>query len=94
MLKEEIDVTWSRNPYPVGQMLFGPQAAGTLTAIQVRDITYGNQSICGNCGPANDGTKFLYAIADGGAAAKPLVAYSVDGGQTWTQQTITVGSQR
>jgi photosystem II stability/assembly factor-like uncharacterized protein len=92
MLREEIDVVWSRNPYPISQMLFGTQAAGTLTGIQVRDIAYGNLAICGNCGPSNDGTRFLYGLVDGAAAAKPLVVYSVDGGATWTQQAISAGA--
>lgn len=91
VLKEAIDTTWERNPFPVGPINVGVAALGTLTAVKVEDIIYGNQVLCGGqCGPGNDGTKFMYACVDGAVAGKLNVMYSVDGGVTWTSQLLAL----
>lgn len=76
--------------YPVGTMSFGEEAATTVTT-EVIDVVYGSQIQCANCGTANDGTQFVYAVtakATSPAAAGFLI-YSLDGGVTWATSTIT-----
>ncbi|MBN9393094.1 MAG: hypothetical protein J0I20_33990 [Chloroflexi bacterium] len=92
-LEGSLDITWGRNPYPVGVLNFGPAGIGTVTAIKVEDICYGSQIQCdANCGISNDGSRFIYAAVDGAAAAKPIVVYSTDYGANWTQYILTLGA--
>jgi hypothetical protein len=53
-------------------------------------VVYGARLRCGDCGPNDDGTKLGYAavINDSGVTA-PEIAYSLDGGNSWTAAAIT-----
>lgn len=87
---DELDVTLS-DIYPVGPLGFGDNAL-TLIDREVLDVTYGNRNICGDCGPENDGSKWVYAItrSSGGSPGLPSeVIYTTDGGANWNQVTIT-----
>ena len=75
--------------YPVGRLAFGEQAAATVAAVGVADVIYGNSLRCGSCGPANDGSKWLYSVVNGAAGSKPGIVYSVDGGANWTLLAIS-----
>lgn len=79
--------------YPVGSINFANKAAVQVT-LQVKDVVYGTQIRCGDCGVPNDGTNFIYAVQDatGSAGAKPQVIYSLDAGLTWTVLTITTAA--
>jgi photosystem II stability/assembly factor-like uncharacterized protein len=79
--------------YPVGKLAFGEEAATTVT-LEVKDVVYGQSNRCGDCGKANDGTEWIYAVMDGVAspAAKPKVIYTVDGGETWAAQDISTAA--
>jgi hypothetical protein len=74
--------------YPAGSVGFTERNATGIT-LEVMDITYGNRTQCGECGPVNDGAQWVYAVEKGGAAAKPIVHYSLDGGSTWATSSIT-----
>jgi hypothetical protein len=74
--------------YPAGGISFGEKIAATI-AREVTDITYASKVVCGQCGPANDGTNWIYAVETGAAGAAPIVHYSVDGGTTWATSSIT-----
>lgn len=74
--------------YPVGRLAFGEQAAATV-ATPTKDAVYGNSLRCSSCGPANDGTRWIYTISDGAAGAKANLVYSVDGGVTWAAILIS-----
>lgn len=86
-LRTELGVTWMGGIYPVGGMLFAEKNATAIT-LEVLDVTYANRTVCGECGPANDGTNWIYAVEKGGVAAKPIVHYSLDGGATWATSSI------
>lgn len=90
LIGDELSLSLS-DIYPVGPLGFGDNAL-TLVDREVLDVVYGNRSLCGNCGPENDGSKWLYAItrSSGGSPGLPSeVVYSTDGGQTWNQTTVT-----
>lgn len=91
-LQGEISFTSPRKPYTVGSMTYATQSLGTLTGTTINDIVYGSQVTCGNCGTPNDGTKFIYAVSTGGAAAKPILYYSTDGGQTWSNASVAAAA--
>jgi hypothetical protein len=77
-------VCGARLIYSVGSLTFGALSA-TLTATPVNAICYGAAPQCSDCGPADDGTKKIYSVATGGAAAKPIVSYWLDGGAAAAQ---------
>lgn len=77
--------------YPAGSVSFAEKIASSIT-LEVLDITYGNRTQCGECGPTNDGAQWIYAVEKGGAAAKPIVWYSLDGGATWTSSSIATAA--
>lgn len=82
-------VTWQGGVYQAGRLGLG-EVGATVVAAEIQDIIYGDKALCGNCGPENDGTKYLYAVTRGdGAAVAPTVVYSVDYGATWTALAIT-----
>ena len=90
LIGDELEVSLS-DIYPVGPLGFGDNAL-TLIDREVLDVTYGNRNICGNCGPENDGSKWVYAItrSSGGSPGLPSeVIYTTDGGANWNQVTIT-----
>lgn len=78
--------------YSVGGMGFGDNAAALIDR-EVIDVVYGKDSQCGECGAANDGTKFIYAITKASGAGSPglpaELVYSINGGATWIEAAIT-----
>lgn len=78
--------------YPVGALSFGETAAANVDR-EVLDVVYGSNVQCGNCGPQDDGTQRIYAIVKASGAGSPglpgEVVYSLDGGATWLDATIT-----
>ena len=77
--------------YSLGGIVLGEQASVDVTT-EVVDITYGNSQSCATCGPANDGTRTIYALqqtAGGSAAVAAKVLYSTDYGATWTASVVT-----
>ena len=79
--------------YAVAPIAFGTFAA-TEVIHKVMDATYGTAVQCGNCGPANDGTKRVYAVMSGaGGVSSPglpaSIVYSLDSGSTWTSLAIS-----
>jgi len=90
LIADELGITLS-DIYPVGPLGFGYNAA-TMIDREVVDVVYGKREMCGNCGPENDGSKWIYAItkSSGGSPGLPAeVVYSTDGGDSWSQATIT-----
>ncbi len=76
--------------YGIGGFVLGQAPTATLVRA-VNDITYGQVERCAGCGPANDGATWVYGVMVGGAAAKPAIVYSTDGGATWVATDITPG---
>jgi photosystem II stability/assembly factor-like uncharacterized protein len=78
--------------YPVGALAFAERAA-TLVDRQVLDVVYGSQLQCGECGPQDDGTKRIYAVTKSSGSGSPglpaELIYTVDGGLTWNEASIT-----
>lgn len=78
--------------YAIGKLGFGQEAASEISR-EVVDVVYGGGVQCGECGPANNGTSWIYAVTKSSGAASPglpaEVIYSVDGGATWSQSNIT-----
>lgn len=56
--------------YKAGALSFGEQAAAAIDR-EVLDVAYGNGASCGTCGPADDGTRRLYAITAASGAGSP-----------------------
>lgn len=87
----EIGFSWMGDSYVVGPITLGETAAVDVTT-EVIDVVYGSVALCSDCGPANDGTRWIYALqqtAGGSSAALGKVLYSTDGGATWTASSIT-----
>jgi len=87
----EIQFSWLGGAYSVGPITLGEFASSDVTT-EVVDIVYGGSQQCSDCGPANDGTKWIYALqqtAGGSSAVNGKVYYSVDSGATWTASAIT-----
>ena len=60
--------------------------------VEVIDVVYGTNVQCANCGNANDGSQFIYAVTRanvGSPAAPGQVIYTLDGGVTWTNSIVT-----
>jgi hypothetical protein len=86
-----VQFSWLGDVYSVGGISIGEQASVDVTT-EVVDIVYGGFAQCSDCGPANDGTKWVYALqqtAGGSSAALGKVLYSTDFGATWTASAIT-----
>lgn len=91
-VEDPIDFTFEHIT-ALGSLLFGEEAATEITT-EVIDVVYGSRFQCGNCGPADSGTKLIYAVTDGVSGSPgslPRVVYSLDGGGTWTSSIITAG---
>jgi len=77
--------------YAIGKLGFGAEASSEISR-EVIDVVYGGGLQCGDCGPADDGTKRIYAVATTSGAGSPglpaEVIYSVDGGGVWAQGNI------
>jgi len=78
--------------YAVGGIALGAYA-DSLVNRSVVDACYGSMVQCGNCGPANDGTKRIYALCTTSGSGSPglpaTVVYSLDSGSTFTSVAIT-----
>ena len=79
--------------YPVGSLGFGEEAT-TSTYSNVLDVVYGTSITCAECGVANDGSQFIYAVAGPNASASPSfatsrVVYTMDGGINWSTSILT-----
>lgn len=89
-VEDNIAVTFE-SIYAVGSLSFSAEAAGEI-AREVVDVAYGGGVQCGDCGPADDGSKRIYAVTESSGAASPglpaEIIYSLDGGQTWLQASI------
>lgn len=90
-IETEVTSVWKGGIYPAGTIGFTERNTTGIT-LNVTDITYANKTVCGECGPANDGTQWIYACETGAAGADMIVHYSVDGGLTWATSTITPGA--
>jgi hypothetical protein len=77
--------------YRAGQIGFTDRNTTSVT-LEIKDVCYANRTVCGECGPSNDGTNWIYAVEKGGAAADMIVHYSLDGGSTWASSSITPGA--
>ena len=78
--------------YAVAPIAFGAYGDSLINR-SVIDVTYGSVVQCGNCGPANDGTKRLYALSTTSGSGSPglpaTVVYSLDSGSSFTSVAIT-----
>lgn len=80
--------------YPVGALGFGTEATSEVDS-PIIDVVYGTSITCGDCGVQNDGSQFIYALAQGtDQYATPIeyqltVKYTIDGGSNWGSSTIT-----
>ena len=89
-LKDSVDAK-GEAIYPVGALSFGEEAS-TDVVVEVIDVVYGNAVNCGTCGPENDGSQQIYALTRanvGSPSAPGQVVYSLDGGATWADASIT-----
>lgn len=87
----DVGFSWLGDVYDLGGIAIGEQAASSVTT-EVVDIVYGGPITCADCGPANDGTRWIYAAqqsAGGSSAVNSQVIYSTDYGLTWTSLSIT-----
>ena len=86
-VEDSADCTAEGGIYLVGALSFA-DSGGALTDVEILDVTYADKQTCGNCGPANDGTEWRYAL--GATGTNPAgVFYSTDGGNTWVALPIT-----
>lgn len=91
MVMDEVEFTARGGVFNLGKVGIGEFAAVTVYS-EIVDIVYGSQETCGNCGPANDGTRWVYALMKNTVASTgqaPSVAYSTDYGLTFTDLAIT-----
>lgn len=89
-VEDEIEYTFD-DIYDVGKIFFSEKASTPVQG-EVKGIVYGSREQCANCGPADDGTQWIYAVVEsvgGSAASVPYLVYSVDGGVNWTSLAIT-----
>ncbi len=90
-VKSAIDYVYQMLPYMLTNFVLSQAPTATLVRA-MKDIVYAAVERCADCGPANDGASWLYAVMDGAAAALPMLAYSTDGGATWATTNITGGT--
>lgn len=78
--------------YPVGALSFG-EGASEQVSREVVDTVYGSNIQCGDCGPADDGTRRIYDITKSSGSGSPglpaELVYTVDGGANWNQANIS-----
>lgn len=87
----DVQFSFLGDVYSVGGIAIGEVAAVDVTT-EVIDIVYGGFAQCSDCGPGNDGTKWIYALqqtAGGSSAASGVVKYSTDYGASWADSAIT-----
>jgi len=78
--------------YEISTLSFGENAQ-TLIDREVIDLTYASGIECGACGVNNNGTNRLYAVTKSSGSGSPgipaEVVWTIDGGSTYAQTTIT-----
>lgn len=77
--------------YPIGKVSFEDNATSIIT-LEVIDVVFANPDSCADCGAINDGTNWLYAITTTSGTTPgtaPRLIYTVDGGGTWVQSSVT-----
>jgi len=88
---DDLDYTFE-GVYTVGTLIVGEKAA-TEVYSEVVDVVYGSRAQCGECGPADSGTKLIYGVTNNVVSSPgepPDVVFSTAGGVgTWTVQDIT-----
>ena len=87
----EVTFAWMGGTYTIGGIVLG-EAASTDVTTEVVGIAYAAQQNCTDCGPANDGAQWIYALqqtAGGSSAVVGKVLYSTNGGASWTASAIT-----
>lgn len=92
VIDNSISMTAIGGRYAIGGLSFG-ETANNQVDREVLDIVYGSAVVCGDCGPANDGTQRVYALVKSSGSGSPgittEVAYTLNGGGTWVDTTIT-----
>lgn len=89
----KLSTTFTRPFYAAGPIGFGPVGAAALFTLKVvNDVCYYGGATCADCGVDNDGAQWVAAVNTGGAATKPDLLYSTDGGKTWTAVNITAAA--
>lgn len=77
--------------YPIGELFFGEQAGSQIDR-EVIDAVYGAAFVCDDCDPDQD-TQRIYVVTKSSGSGSPglpaEVLYSLDGGRTWTEVSIT-----
>lgn len=90
-IEDELTVSFNAI-YPIGPLSFGDNGTAQIDR-EVLDVVYGSRVVCGDCGAPDDGTRRIYAITKSSGAGSPglpaELVYSLDGGQTWQEATIT-----
>lgn len=91
-IETTLNVTWD-TIYPVGTLGFS-RVPDTTARNNISDVTYGNRVICGQCGPADDGSglKYFLEIGDAGATQKPRVLYQLVNGGAISSIDIAVAA--
>lgn len=91
--EDSLSLTFGGKPYPVGALTFANKAASSIVT-EAKDVVFGTQIRCGDCGVPNDGTRFIYIACTGASspALKPYVVYSLDGGATWASVSIATAA--
>lgn len=89
-IEDELSVTIGEI-YPIGKLGFGEQAGPNVDR-EVVDVVYGSKIQCGDCGPADPGTKWIYGVTKSSGSGSPglpaEVVYTVDGGSIWRETNI------
>jgi photosystem II stability/assembly factor-like uncharacterized protein len=90
MLEDSLEYTFG-SVYNIGKLGFGDKAT-TEVYSEVIDVVYGSRVRCQGCGPSDNGTSLMYAVANNTVASvgqAPSVFYSTDGGSSWTEVALT-----
>lgn len=87
VVEPTVDFTATGGVYDAGSLSFG-EGGSTIVTQEMIDVCYGDTFTCGDCGPANNGAQWIYALSTTGVAAAGVV-YSTDAGRTWTALAIT-----
>lgn len=88
-VQDDVEFTFE-TVYHIGRLNVSDRASVTVYS-ELVDAVYGSNDRCADCGPANDGTKWVYALMKNTVASPgqaPSVVYTTDGGTTWTDDSI------
>lgn len=90
-VEDVYSVKWG-DQFAVGKLSFGVDFATEIDR-ELVDVVYGGSEVCGDCGPADDGTSRAYAVTKSSGSGSPglpaELVYTVDSGATKSQSTIT-----